>query len=167
VLETTITTKLATKQLNQERRLGQFPNSPPGCMAKEAFFPPTLFSVVGMPGCRYHNHISAPFPGGWEKPVATNTPAPEINVAYVANLARLDLDAASCATFQRQLGVIVDYVRQIGELDLEGIEPTSHGQPVYNVFREDVERAGLERERVLANAPARIGDEFKVPRIVE
>lgn len=92
---------------------------------------------------------------------------PEINVAYVANLARLDLDAESIALFQRQLGTIVDYVRQIGELNLDGIEPTSHGQPVYNVFRDDVVRAGLERDAVLANAPVRLGDEFKVPRIVE
>ncbi len=92
---------------------------------------------------------------------------PEINVAYVANLARLDLDAASCALFQRQIGTIVDYVRQIGELNLDGIEPTSHGQPVYNVFREDIERASLDHELVLKNAPACFEDEFKVPRIVE
>ena len=92
---------------------------------------------------------------------------PEIDVAYVANLARLDLSAESCATFQRQLGTIMDYVRQIGELDLDGVEPTSHGQAVHNVFREDVERASLDHERVLSNAPARLTDEFKVPRIVE
>ena len=49
----------------------------------------------------------------------------------------------------------------------DGIEPTSHGQPVYNVFRADVVRPGLDHERVLANAPARIEDEFKVPRIME
>ena len=96
-----------------------------------------------------------------------STATPEINVAYVANLARLDLDAESCALFQRQIGTIVDYVRQIGELDLEGIETTSHSQPVYNVFREDVEHAGLDHERVMANAPARLEDEFRVPRIVE
>ena len=90
-----------------------------------------------------------------------------IDVAYVANLARLELDPATAALFQRQMETIVDYVRKIGELDLTGIEPTSHGQPVYNVFREDVERPGLDRARVLANAPARLGDEFKVPRIVE
>ena len=88
-------------------------------------------------------------------------------MAYVANLARLDLDAEACALFQRQIGTIVDYVRQISELNLDGIEPTSHGQPVYNVFRADVERPGLEHERVLGNAPARLEDEFKVPRIVE
>lgn len=91
----------------------------------------------------------------------------QIDVAYVANLARLELDPETAALFQRQMETIVDYVRKIGELDLAGIEPTSHGQPVFNVFREDVERPGLDHGRVLANAPARIGDEFKVPRIVE
>jgi len=91
----------------------------------------------------------------------------EINVAYVANLARLDLDPVLAEVFQRQMETIVGYVRKIGELDLTDIEPTSHGQPVYNVFRPDVERTGLDRERVLANAPARLNDEFKVPRIVD
>lgn len=95
---------------------------------------------------------------------AANQP---IDVAYVANLARLDLNAATCAQFQKQIATIVEYVRQIGELNLDGIEPTSHGQPVYNVFREDTERPGLPRDRVLANAPARLEDEFKVPRMVE
>jgi aspartyl-tRNA(Asn)/glutamyl-tRNA(Gln) amidotransferase subunit C len=93
--------------------------------------------------------------------------AERIDVAYVANLARLNLDPEACALFQRQLGTIVDYVRKIGELNLDGIEPTSHGQPVYNVFREDAVRPGLDHERVLANAPARLEDEFRVPRIVE
>ena len=95
-----------------------------------------------------------------------NTTA-DIRVAYVANLARLELDEASCALFQRQLETVVEYVRQIGELNLDGIEPTSHGQPVYNVFRADEVRPGLSHDRVLANAPAKMGEEFKVPRIVE
>jgi aspartyl-tRNA(Asn)/glutamyl-tRNA(Gln) amidotransferase subunit C len=99
--------------------------------------------------------------------LALATNAAEIRVAYVANLARLDLDEASCALFQRQLETVVEYVRQIGELDLDGIEPTSHGQPVYNVFRADEPRPGLAHERVMANAPARLDGEFKVPRIVE
>jgi aspartyl-tRNA(Asn)/glutamyl-tRNA(Gln) amidotransferase subunit C len=90
-----------------------------------------------------------------------------IDVAYVAHLARLDLKPEVCARFQRQLGLVVEYVNKIGELNVDGIEPTSHGQPVYNVFRADVVRPGLDHERVLANAPARIEDEFKVPRIME
>lgn len=127
----------------------------------------TSFPTPGRePGDRYRKPFF-PFHGDNTEEVLVTTTKPEIDVAYVANLARLDLDAKSCALFQRQLGTIVDYVRQIGELDLDGIEPTSHGQPVYNVFREDVERPGLEHERVMANAPARLEDEFKVPRIVE
>lgn len=93
--------------------------------------------------------------------------AERIDVAYVANLARLNLDPDTCALFQRQLGTIVDYVRQLEQVNVEGVEPTSHGQPVYNVFREDAVRPGLDRERVLANAPARLENEFRVPRIVE
>jgi aspartyl-tRNA(Asn)/glutamyl-tRNA(Gln) amidotransferase subunit C len=93
--------------------------------------------------------------------------AERIDVAYVANLARLNLDPDTCALFQRQLGTIVDYVRQLEQVNVEGVEPTSHGQPVYNVFREDAVCPGLDRERVLANAPARLENEFRVPRIVE
>ena len=100
-------------------------------------------------------------------PEAMTLASKDIDVAYVANLARLELDPATAALFQKQLETILAYVHQLGELDLAGIEPTSHGQPVCNVFRPDEERPGLDRERVLANAPARLGDEFKVPRIVE
>ena len=93
--------------------------------------------------------------------------AERIDVAYVAQLARLELDAGTCAQFQRQIEDIVAYVRQIGELDVTGIEPTSHGQPVFNVFRSDEVRPGLPLERVMANAPERLDDQFRVPRIVE
>ena len=90
-----------------------------------------------------------------------------IDVAYVANLARLELDPDMAVRFQRQMETIIAYVRKIGELNVDGIEPTSHGQPVYNVLRDDVLTPGLDRARVLANAPACLDDEFKVPRIVE
>jgi aspartyl-tRNA(Asn)/glutamyl-tRNA(Gln) amidotransferase subunit C len=91
----------------------------------------------------------------------------DIDVAHVAQLARLEIDPATAALFARQIGTIVEYVRKIGELDLAGIEPTSHGQPVVNVFREDAVKPGLSCERAMANAPARLSDEFKVPKIVE
>jgi aspartyl-tRNA(Asn)/glutamyl-tRNA(Gln) amidotransferase subunit C len=90
-----------------------------------------------------------------------------IDVAYVARLAHIRLTASEQEVFQRQLETILSYVDKIAGLDVAGIEPTSHGQPVYNVFRDDVTRPSLPRECVLANAPERIGDEFKVPRIVE
>lgn len=90
-----------------------------------------------------------------------------IDVAYVAELARLDLSPDEKRTFQKQLETVVQYVEKIGELDLAGIEPTLHGQALVNVFREDVVVPSLDRERVLSNAPERNGFEFKLPKIVE
>jgi len=90
-----------------------------------------------------------------------------IDVAYVAELARLELTPDEKRLFQQQLETIVSYVEKIGELDLTGIEPTMHGQALVNVFREDVVLPSLDRERVLANAPERNGAEFKLPKIVE
>ena len=90
-----------------------------------------------------------------------------IDVAYVSELARLELSADEKATFQSQLETIVSYVEKIGELDLAGIEPTMHGQALVNVFREDVVLPSMDRERFLANAPERNGAEYKLPKIVE
>jgi len=90
-----------------------------------------------------------------------------IDVAYVAELARLELSAEEKTTFQQQLETIVSYVEKIGELDLDGIEPTLHGQALANVFREDVVVPSMDRERFLVNAPDRNGFEFKLPKIVE
>jgi aspartyl-tRNA(Asn)/glutamyl-tRNA(Gln) amidotransferase subunit C len=90
-----------------------------------------------------------------------------IDVAYVAHLARLYLTKAELDTFQGQLDHVVEYVRKISELDLKGIEPTSHAVSVQNVFREDRVIPGLPREEVLSNAPAKASDQFQVPKIVE
>jgi aspartyl/glutamyl-tRNA(Asn/Gln) amidotransferase, C subunit len=90
-----------------------------------------------------------------------------IDVAYVAELARLALTPEEKETFQRQLETVVQYVEKIGELDLSGIEPTMHGQAVVNAFREDVVVPSLDRERFLANAPERNGAEFTLLKIVE
>jgi len=90
-----------------------------------------------------------------------------IDVAYVAELARLELTPEEEHTFQQQLETIVKYVEKIGELDVAGIEPTLHGQALVNVFREDVVVTSMDREGFLANAPERNGSEFKLPKIVE
>ncbi|OGV60659.1 MAG: asparaginyl/glutamyl-tRNA amidotransferase subunit C [Lentisphaerae bacterium RIFOXYC12_FULL_60_16] len=90
-----------------------------------------------------------------------------VDVAYVARLARLGLTADEVQTFQSQLEQIVGYVRKIGELDLSRVEPTLFSQSIQNVFRDDVARPGLDRAPVLSNAPATVGEQFSVPRIVE
>ena len=91
----------------------------------------------------------------------------KIDVAYVAELARLELSAAERETFQRQLEDIVKYVEKISEVDVEGVEPMMHGRRLVNAFREDVVRPSLPAETALSNAPSRVGDEFLLPKIVE
>ena len=91
----------------------------------------------------------------------------KIDVTYVANLARVHLTDEETKTFQGQMEQIVEYVKKIGELDLTGIEPTSHTHPVFNVYRADDEKPGLDRDSVLKNSPASNEGQFIVPKIVE
>jgi aspartyl-tRNA(Asn)/glutamyl-tRNA(Gln) amidotransferase subunit C len=90
-----------------------------------------------------------------------------IDVAYVARLARLDLCEDEVRRFQAQLEQIVDYVRQIREPDVDGVEPMAHAHPLRNIFREDAVQPGLEQATVLANAPRHAQGQFAVPRIIE
>ncbi len=91
----------------------------------------------------------------------------KIDVGYVAELARLELSEEEKSVFQPQLENIVGYVEKISEVDVSGVEPMMHGRTLVNVFREDVERPSMDRAEALANAPAKVGDEFLLPKIVE
>jgi len=99
--------------------------------------------------------------------MASKVDRQSMDVNYVARLARMNLDAGEARQFQAQLDGIVDYVRQLSELDLEGVEPTAHASPIQNVFRDDQAFPGLTQEQALANAPAQSGGQFVVPKIVE
>ena len=94
--------------------------------------------------------------------------SPELDVKYVANLARLDLSPEEVETFQGQLGDILQYIAKLGDLDVSDIEPTAHANPVYDVMREDVARPGFGVENALLNAPAKAKDEILIgTRVVE
>ncbi len=92
---------------------------------------------------------------------------PAIDVAYVAELARLELTDEEKSVFQPQLENIVKYVEKISSVDVSDVPPTMHGRAIVNALREDEVRPSLDREAALANAPARTGDEFMLPKIVE
>ena len=91
----------------------------------------------------------------------------KIDVGYVAELARLELTDEEKAVFQPQLEDIVRYVEKISSVDVEGVPPTMHGRALVNAFREDEVGPSMPAETALANAPARVGDEFLLPKIVE
>ena len=91
----------------------------------------------------------------------------ESEVRKVARLARLELTSEEVAEFSGQLSAILDYVEKIETLDTSNVEPLAHCLPISNVFREDVVKESLGTEKVLANAPQRDQDYFKVPKILE
>ena len=87
------------------------------------------------------------------------------DVEHVAKLARLELSEEEKIKFSKQLGDILKYIEQMNEVDTTGIEPMSHAIDFSNVMREDVEYYEQTREELMANAPDREGDFFKVPKI--
>ncbi len=99
------------------------------------------------------------------KPFSQSTD--RIDVRYVAHLARLHLTDDEAARLQDQLEQILGHVRQLGELDVDGVEPTAHAMPVNNVLRKDETRPCMDREKALANAPLERHGQFVVPKIVE
>jgi aspartyl-tRNA(Asn)/glutamyl-tRNA(Gln) amidotransferase subunit C len=87
-------------------------------------------------------------------------------VAHVARLARLELSEEELARFTDQLSSVLDYAAEIAELDVGDLEPMSHPLPLRNVLREDEPVPGLDRDEVLAEAPAAEDHRFRVPRIL-
>ena len=88
-------------------------------------------------------------------------------VERVAQLARLELSPEERERMREQLDRILGYIDKLRQLDTAGVEPTSHAVPMVNVFREDELRPCLSPEEMLANAPDRSGEFFRVPRIIE
>jgi aspartyl-tRNA(Asn)/glutamyl-tRNA(Gln) amidotransferase subunit C len=89
------------------------------------------------------------------------------DVDHVARLARLQLSAADRERMRGELDGILSYIDKLRALDTRDVEPTSHAVPVTNVMRDDVERPSLPQEDMLANAPDRHRDMFRVPKIIE
>lgn len=93
--------------------------------------------------------------------------AAEINVQYVAHLARLALTPDEEKKLSAQLGGILGYIEKLKELDVREVEPTAHAVPLINVFRDDEIRPSLTNEEALRNAPSKANGLFLVPKIVE
>ena len=94
-------------------------------------------------------------------------PKTKIDIEHVARLARLDLSGPEKERMRSQLDAILTYIDKLRRLDTGGVEPTSHAIPMVNVMREDEIRPGLPAGEMLANAPEREGEFFRVPKIIE
>ena len=90
----------------------------------------------------------------------------EIDVAYVAKLARLALTPTEVERFGAQLGALLEHVAALEALPVAGVAATARIIAQSNVMRDDVVRPSLDRETVLRGAPKREGSYFRVPRII-
>ena len=88
------------------------------------------------------------------------------DVVHVARLARLDLSAEEIDRFTEQLGAVLEHAADVAALDTTGVPPTAHPLPLVNVLRPDVPGPSLDRDEVLAQAPAAEDGRFRVPRIL-
>jgi aspartyl-tRNA(Asn)/glutamyl-tRNA(Gln) amidotransferase subunit C len=91
----------------------------------------------------------------------------DIDVKYVAHLARLSLSPEEEQKIGAQLGNILDYIEKLKEVDVSGVEPTAHPFPLVNVTRADEVHPSMSSEDALRNAPAQANGLFIVPKIVE
>jgi aspartyl-tRNA(Asn)/glutamyl-tRNA(Gln) amidotransferase subunit C len=88
-------------------------------------------------------------------------------VRHVARLARLELSAAEERSLQSDLSAILAYVDKLNQLNTDEVQPTTQVGESGTPLREDQVSNQSAPEEMLANAPARAGNFFKVPNIIE
>ena len=88
-------------------------------------------------------------------------------VRHVASLARLSLSADEEERYRHQLSAILEAMEQLKALNTDQVEPTSHAIAVEGMLREDVVVPSMDPAKALANAPAKVGTSFAVPKIIE
>lgn len=93
--------------------------------------------------------------------------SPEINIDYVAKLARIELTSEEKEKYSQQLGQILGYFQKLSEIDVSDVEPSAHAHAIYNVWREDVEGTPMNVDDALMNAPAKRDNQIVVPKIVD
>jgi aspartyl-tRNA(Asn)/glutamyl-tRNA(Gln) amidotransferase subunit C len=91
----------------------------------------------------------------------------ELDVAYIARLARLRLTDQEAELFGQQLAQVLDHVDKLSEVDTSGIEAAAHPVPMFNVFRDDASRGSFTADDALQNAPRAANGLFIVPKVVE
>ncbi len=91
----------------------------------------------------------------------------DLDVAYVARLARINLTEDETKIFQKQLDDVLKYVEKLRQLDVTGIDTAAHALPITNVFRDDAPRDWFTAEQALTNAPRQANGLFVVPKVVE
>ena len=93
--------------------------------------------------------------------------AGEIDIAYLLRLSRIHVDEKEWGNLENELGLILDWVGELAEVDTTGVVPMTSCAFEDLPRREDAITAGEDAEAVLANAPDRFMNFYVVPKVVE
>lgn len=89
------------------------------------------------------------------------------DVAYIANLARLQPDEAQIETLMRDMNRILGYMEQLNQVDTTEVVPLDHVIEIPPDYRTDVALPPLDHNKALSNAPDADSDYFRVPKVIE
>ena len=90
----------------------------------------------------------------------------EADVRKVAALARIDLSDEDARRLTTQLGDVLEYIEQLSEVDIEGVDPMAHAIEQVNVLAEDIVEPSQPRDVMLSNAPRRDEECYRVPPVL-
>lgn len=90
-----------------------------------------------------------------------------IEIDYVASLARISLTQEEKATFSNQLHEVLEHFQKLQQIDVEGIEPTAHAFPSFNIWQEDEPTEAFTPEEALKNAPSQRQNQVVVPKVID
>ena len=90
-----------------------------------------------------------------------------MNIDYVSNLARIELSESEKKKFRSQLGDVLKYFEKLQEVNVEGVDPTAHAFPRFNVWDQDQVKEPFRVDQALQNAPQSRNDQIVVPKVVE
>ena len=91
----------------------------------------------------------------------------ESTAARIAKLARIRVEDAALPALAQEFSTILDFVEQLNEVDIEGVEPMVSVTPMRLKRRADVVTDGNMQDRILSNAPDAREGFFAVPKVVE
>lgn len=89
------------------------------------------------------------------------------DVEYIAELARLKFTEEEKESLKKDMNNVLEYVKELQELDTENTEVLVNPLYIENRFREDEIEEGIEGEKFLENAPDRLDDYLRVPKVIE
>ena len=89
------------------------------------------------------------------------------DIEYIANLSRIDIAEGEKEMFIHQLSDILSYIEKLNKLNTQDVKPMAYAISESNVFRDDTLEPSISIENAMLNAPATMGEFFKVPRVIE